>query len=140
MNEFEKAEMEEVQEKVDGWKQTIDEYYDLLEKEVLARHEIKKNDREILEMLQSARSENHDLNDEFIRIQSSYHLQDSDMDIIEKLRKRLEQLYTRFDLIESNMNDNKVAFSHLQEELLLIKETLEIIMTEQAILQKKCRH
>ena len=137
LNEFEKAEMEEVQEKVDGWKQTIDEYYDLLEKEVLARHEIKKNDREILEMLQSARSENHDLNDEFIRIQSSYHLQDSDMDIIEKLRKRLEQLYTRFDLIESNMNDNKVAFSHLQEELLLIKETLEIIMTEQADFAEK---
>ena len=137
LNEFEKAEMEEVQEKVDGWKQTIDEYYDLLEKEVLARHEIKKNDREILEMLQSARSENLDLNDEFIRIQSSYHLQDSDMDIIEKLRKRLEQLYTRFDLIESNMNDNKVAFSHLQEELLLIKETLEIIMTEQADFAEK---
>ena len=137
LNEFEKAEMKEVQEKVDGWKQTIDEYYDLLEKEVLARHEIKKNDREILEMLQSARSENHDLNDEFIRIQSSYHLQDSDMDIIEKLRKRLEQLYTRFDLIESNMNDNKVAFSHLQEELLLIKETLEIIMTEQADFAEK---
>ena len=137
LNEFEKAEMKEVQEKVDGWKQTIDEYYDLLEKEVLARHEIKKNDREILEMLQSARSENLDLNDEFIRIQSSYHLQDSDMDIIEKLRKRLEQLYTRFDLIESNMNDNKVAFSHLQEELLLIKETLEIIMTEQADFAEK---
>ena len=137
LNEFEKAEMKEVQEKVDGWKQTIDEYYDLLEKEVLARHEIKKTDREILEMLQSARSENHDLNDEFIRIQSSYHLQDSDMDIIEKLRKRLEQLYTRFDLIESNMNDNKVAFSHLQEELLLIKETLEIIMTEQADFAEK---
>ena len=137
LNEFEKAEMKEVQEKVDGWKQTIDEYYDLLEKEVLARHEIKKTDREILEMLQSARSENLDLNDEFIRIQSSYHLQDSDMDIIEKLRKRLEQLYTRFDLIESNMNDNKVAFSHLQEELLLIKETLEIIMTEQADFAEK---
>ena len=137
LNEFEKAEMEEVQEKVDGWKQTIDEYYDLLEKEVLARHEIKKTDREILEMLQSARSENLDLNDEFIRIQSSYHLQDSDMDIIENLRKRLEQLYTRFDLIESNMNDNKVAFSHLQEELLLIKETLEIIMTEQADFAEK---
>ena len=85
----------------------------------------------------AARSENHDLNDEFIRIQSSYHLQDSDMDIIEKLRKRLEQLYTRFDLIESNMNDNKVAFSHLQEELLLIKETLEIIMTEQADFAEK---
>ena len=59
------------------------------------------------------------------------------MDIIEKLRKRLEQLYTRFDLIESNMNDNKVAFSHLQEELLLIKETLEIIMTEQADFAEK---
>ncbi len=137
LDEFEKAEMKEVQEKVDGWKQTIDEFYDLLEKEVLARHEIKKNDREILEMLQSARSENLHLNDEFIRIQSSYHLQDSDMDIIEKLRKRLEQLYTRFDLIQSNMNDNKVAFSHLQEELLLIKETLEIIMAEQADFAEK---
>jgi septation ring formation regulator len=137
LNEFEKAEMKEVQEKVDGWKQTIDEFYDLLEKEVLARRDIKKTDHEILEMLQSARSVNHDLNDEFIRIQSSYHLQDSDMDIIEKLGKRLEQLYTRFDLIGNNMNENNVAFSHLQEELFLIKETLELIATEQAEFAEK---
>ena len=137
LNEFEKAEMKEVQEKVDGWKQTIDEFYDLLEKEVLARRDIKKTDHEILEMLQSTRSVNHDLNDEFIRIQSSYHLQDSDMDIIEKLGKRLEQLYTRFDLIGNNMNENNVAFSHLQEELFLIKETLELIATEQAEFAEK---
>jgi septation ring formation regulator len=137
LNEFETAEMKEVQEKVDGWKQTIDEFYDLLEKEVLARRDIKKNDHEILEMLQSTRSVNHDLNDEFIRIQSSYHLQDSDMDIIEKLGKRLEQLYTRFDLIGNNMNENNVAFSHLQEELFLIKETLELIATEQAEFAEK---
>ena len=80
LKEVEKADIEDVQEKVDEWKQRIDEFYDLLEKEVISKHEIKKNDREILEMLQSARSENHNLNDEFIRIQSSYHLQDADME------------------------------------------------------------
>jgi septation ring formation regulator len=137
LSEFEQAEMKEVQEKVDGWKKTIDEFYNLLEKEVLARLDIKKKDREILKMLQTARSVNYDLNDEFIRIQSSYHLQDSDMEIIEKLGKRLEQLHTRFDLIGQSMNENKVAFSHLQEEMLSIKETLEIIASEQAEFAEK---
>ena len=77
--------IDDIQEKVEQWKQSIEQLYDLLEKEVLAKHEIQKNDREILEILQSAKEVNRELSNEFIQVQSSYHLHDSYMDIIENL-------------------------------------------------------
>lgn len=137
LNDFEKISVDDIEEKVEEWKNTIDEFYDLLEKEVLAKQEIKKHDREILNKLQSAKEVNRELNNEFIQIQSSYHLQESYMDMIENLAKRLEQLFTRFDLIENKMSENQAAYSHLQIELVSVEETLHSIITEQAEFAEK---
>ncbi len=131
LNEFETMEIDDIQEKVEEWKQSIEQLYDLLEKEVLAKHEIQKNDREILEKLQSAKEVNRQLSNEFNQVQSSYHLHDSYLDIIEKLSNQLDQLFTRFDLIENNMNANQAAFSHLQVEFTSVKEALETIVADQ---------
>jgi septation ring formation regulator len=137
LNEIEQSETEEMQEKIDQWKENIDYMYDLLEKEVLAKHEIKQRDREILTMLQSAKALNNELNDELIHIQSSYHLQDSDIEIVEKLAKKLDQLFYRFELIEVKVNENQAAYSQLSEEMGDVKETLEIIATEQTAFGEK---
>lgn len=131
LGQFEELDMEEVQKKVDSWKEYIDNLFDLLEKEVLAKHEIKKQDREILDMLESARKVNQDLSTEFIQIQSSYHLQDSYLDVIDKLAKRLTQLNSRFELIESKVHENQAAYSHLKDELMTIKDMVNDIVQEQ---------
>ncbi|WP_338472077.1 septation ring formation regulator EzrA [Niallia sp. XMNu-256] len=137
MTQFEEMDMDEVQVSVEQWKQSIEQLYDLLEKEVLAKHEMKKHDREILEKLQMAKNVNRELNDEFIQVQLSYHLNDSYMDIIEKLAKRLDQLFTRFDLIENKMNDNVAAYSYLQLELTSVRDSLDAIVAEQAEFAEK---
>ncbi|MCQ6274404.1 septation ring formation regulator EzrA [Bacillus sp. V3B] len=137
LNQIEQSEMEEIQGKIDQWKENIDDLYDLLEKEVLAKHEIKQGDREILEMLQTATAVNNELNDELIQIQSSYHLQESDMEVVGELSKKLDQLFYRFELIEIKTNENQAAYSHLREEMLAVKVILGMIAEEQADFAEK---
>ena len=129
--------MEDVHGKVNQWRESIDDLYDLLENEVRAKHEIKQRDREILEMLQSAKTINNELNHELFQIQSSYHLQNSDMEVVGKLAKQLDQLLHRFELIEIKINENQAAYSHLSEEMLAVKVMLEVITTEQAAFAEK---
>ena len=131
LKQVEQADIEEVQKKIDEWKESIEILYDLLEKEVLSKHEIKERDREILEMLQSARKVNKTLNDEIMQIKQIYHLQESDLGITGNIVKRLDQLFKRFELIEFKINENRTSYSHLCEELSAIKAVLESIALEQ---------
>jgi septation ring formation regulator len=133
----EQAEIEDAQKKIEEWKESIDILYDLLEKEVLSKHEIKQRDRETLEMLQSAKKVNRTLNEEIMQIKQIYHLQDEDFGITGNLVKRLDQLFKRFDLIEFKINENHTSFSHLYDELSAIQVVLESIASEQnAFLEK----
>ena len=131
MKHVEQADIEEVQKKIDEWKESIDILYDLLEKEVVSKHEIKERDREILEMLQSARKVNKTLNDEIMQIKQIYHLQETDLGITGNIVKRLDQLFKRFELIEFKINENHTSHSHLCEELSAIKTVLESFALEQ---------
>ena len=134
LKQVEQADIEDVQMKIDEWKESIDILYDLLENEVLSKHEIKQRDHEILEMLYSAREANKTLNDEIMQIKQIYHLQEGDFGITGNLVKRLDQLFKRFELIEFKINENQTSYSHLCEELSAIKTLLESIALEQCFL------
>jgi len=137
LKKVEESEIEDAQKKLAEWKQSIEGLYDSLEKEVLAKHEIKNRDQEILEMLQSARTANYKLNDEIAQVKQIYHLQDADLGITGNLVKRLEQLFNRFELLEFKMNENHTSYSHLCDELSAVKAVIETIATEQAAFGEK---
>jgi len=137
LKRVEESDIEDVQLKIEEWKQSIDILYDSLEKEVLAKHEIQHRDREILDMLQSAKKTNNELNDEIAQIKQIYHLQNTDLGITGNLVKRLEQLFNRFELLEFKMNENHTSYSHLCDELSAVKAVIETIATEQAAFGEK---
>ena len=137
LKQVEQADIEDVQKKIDEWKESIDILYDLLENEVLSKHEIKQRDREILAMLQSAREVNKTLNDEIMQIKQIYHLEEDDFGITGNLVKRLDQLFKRFDLIEFKITENQTSYSHLCDELSAIKTVLESIELEQSSFLEK---
>jgi septation ring formation regulator len=139
LKQVEQADIEDVQMKIDEWKESIDILYDLLENEVLSKHEIKQRDHEILEMLYSAREANKTLNDEIMQIKQIYHLQEGDFGITGNLVKRLDQLFKRFELIEFKINENQTSYSHLCEELSAVKTLLESITLEQSSFLEKIR-
>ncbi|WP_071393824.1 septation ring formation regulator EzrA [Bacillus tuaregi] len=134
---IEEADMEEVQEKVGKWKESIDAVYDLLEKEVMAKHEIHQRDQEILEKLQSAKRMNSELNHELGHVQASYHLQDADLEVVTSLAKQLDQLFKRYELLEYKLDENLTAYSHLSKEMAGVKEMLDLLVVEQAAFSQK---
>lgn len=137
IDKIEVSDMEEIQENVVKWKESIDTVYDLLENEVIAKHEISQRDREILEMLQSAKKVNSELNHEIAHVQESYHLQDADLEVVKSLAKQLDQLFKRYELLEYKMDENMTAYSHLSMDMTAVKEVLDILVAEQAAFSQK---
>ena len=137
LNRVETADLDGVPEQINEWKETIDEIYDLLENEVIAKQKIEQTDREILSMLRSARVDNQDLKKEMVQIQQSYHLEEVDIQAAEIMEKRIEDLFRRFELLEHKVNGNMAAYSHLSNELLEVKDTIDFIVEEQALLSEK---
>ena len=137
LNRVETADLDGVPEQINEWKETIDEIYDLLENEVIAKQKIEQTDREILSMLRSARVDNQDLKKEMVQIQQSYHLEEVDIQAAEIMEKRIEDLFRRFELLEHKVNGNMAAYSHLSNELLEVKDTIGFIVEEQALLSEK---
>ena len=88
--------------------------YDSLEQEVIAKGKIQQTDKEILELLQSARTDNHALKEEIVEIQQSYQLEEADFEITNKLAKRVDELFKRFELLEHKVNSNMASFSHFK--------------------------
>ena len=109
----------------------------VLNKKYLAKHEVKKRDIEILEKLQSAKRVNHELNDEFIHVQSSYHLQDSDMKILEQLSKKIDHLTDRFYLIQDKWDQTSPAYTQINVELSAVGDMIEKIVEEQTQFAEK---
>ena len=88
-------------------------------------------------MLRSARVDNQDLKKEMVQIQQSYHLEDVDIQAAEIMEKHIEDLFRRFELLEHKVNGNMEAYSHLSNELLEVKDTIDFIVEEQALLSEK---
>ena len=137
LNRVETADLDGVPEQINGWKETIDEIYDSLENEVIAKQKIGQTDREILSMLRAARADNHNLKKEMVQIQQSYQLEEVDIQAAEIMEKRIDDLFRRFELLEHKVNGNMAAFSHLSDELVEVKDAINFIVEEQALLSDK---
>ncbi|MBB6445723.1 septation ring formation regulator EzrA [Bacillus benzoevorans] len=135
--QVETADLEGVSERINEWKETIDELYDLLENEVISRQKIGHTDKEILAMLRRAKEDNHNLKREMKQIQQSYQLEEVDIKSTEKIEKRVEEMFRRFELLEHKVNGNTAAYSFLNDELLEVKEAIENIAAEQNTLSEK---
>lgn len=136
-NRVETADLDGVPEQINAWKETIDEIYDSLENEVVAKQTIGQTDREILSMLRAARADNHELKKEMMHIQQSYHLEEVDIQAAEIMEKRIEDLFRRFELLEHKVNGNMAAYSHLNGELQEVKDAIDFIVEEQALLSER---
>lgn len=137
LNRVETANLDGVPEVINEWKETIDELYDLLENEVISRQKIGQTDKDILAMLRQVKEDNHQLKREMKQIQQSYQLEEADLKATEKIEKRVEEMFRRFELLEHKVNGNTAAYSHLSDELLEIKEAIEHIAAEQDTLSER---
>lgn len=125
MELIEKLEVKEVEEGIEETKQNIDLLYDLLEKEVQAKHYIEKYNDETKWMLETTVAANDQLKDEMKLIKQNYFISDSHLEEINQLEKKLTQLLKKFELLEHKIASNETAHSLLMEELEDVRKELQ---------------
>jgi septation ring formation regulator len=125
-------EVEEVEEGLQEIKSKVEMLYDLLEKEVHARHFILQYKDETTEGLIKAKEENDDIQYEMNLVQQGYHLHESDLKAPQELQKKIIQLSKRHELIMNKVESNQTAYSAMSDELKEIRSGLEALNVEQS--------
>lgn len=134
---IEAAEIGEVQKGIEEMKESIEFLFDLLEKEVHAKHFISQNEAETKELLQGVQETNNELQFEIQSVSLSYHIPESEQNLQKELEKKLSQLLKRFELLELNIANHSIAHSLLSEDLQEMKEMLQEVVEEQNSLKEK---
>lgn len=109
----------------------IDNFYDLLEKEVVARKYVDLNCEKLNEILIDVLQVTKEIHNETAFVQQSYRLSDEESEIPKQALKQLENLQKRYELLASRVVEEKSAYSSLQEELIEISEQIEQIQEQQ---------
>lgn len=117
----------------------IDNFYDLLEKEVHAKRFVDKNCNSTSEILNEVVRTAREVSNEAEYVQTSYRLPVEEAEIPKVVLKQLEVIQKRFDLLLSRVNEEKSAYSSLQEELLYISEEIERIQEEQELFSNRLK-
>lgn len=127
----EKADIDNALEGVKEVKQRIDILFDLLEKEVHAKHFVMKNEQTTSNLLGSAEAETKNLAKEVLHVQASYRLSEHDLETMTSIEKELASVYKRYEILMEKLKLNQTAQSIIGEELGEIKEQLDMILEEQ---------
>ncbi|ETP69293.1 hypothetical protein G159_07900 [Planococcus glaciei CHR43] len=116
--------VDETKEKAEEMKERIDSFYEILEKEVKAKHFVDYYKAETGRHLELINRDAHDMHDECLFVQQSYKISESDAAIPKACLEKLEELNRRFDLFKSRTEEDQSAYSNLEEELVYIREEL----------------
>jgi septation ring formation regulator len=128
---IEETKIENALEGIGEVKERIDILFDLLEKEVNAKHFIIQNEKGMSGLLGSVLEEHDSLSNEVKHVQESYHLTDSDFEIQRHLEKQLASVTKHYEILMEKLNMNETALTALCEELKEIKTHIEMIQEEQ---------
>jgi septation ring formation regulator len=134
---IEKAEIEEVEKGIDELKEGIELLFDLLEKEVYAKHFISQNVQGAKELLEASLEENDKLRMESEHVQESYHLPDKELEVLYRTEKRLAHIEKRYELLLERIEQNDTAQTVLSEELQEMKAMLDSVRDEQRAFEEK---
>lgn len=123
--------IEQPKNSVEEMKIKVDSFYELLEKEVEAKHYVDQHKDSTAQFLDKVTLETREMSDECAVVQQSYKIQEQEAKIPKDCLGSLEQLQKRFDLLDSRTQEDQSAYSSLQEELSGIRAELEEVNTTQ---------
>lgn len=121
----------------DEIKERIDSLYEQLEKEVMAKHFVSKEESKAKDLLIDSSERHMDLIEEMRMISDTYHVPDTESDTQERLQKLLTNAIKRYEVLEDKIKEQKVPHTILKEELTAVKEELDIIKEEQTRFSEK---
>ncbi|MBS4202574.1 septation ring formation regulator EzrA [Lederbergia citrea] len=125
------AEVEEVESGMYETKEKIEVLYDLLEKEVYAKHYVFQESEKAGFILDQLKDVNAEIEAETNIVQTSYQLFDNELEMPKSFEKSLSQLTSRYELLKAKITEETTAFTLLSEELKVIEEQLKVLQMEQ---------
>ncbi len=117
--------------RVEEIKEEIEMFYDLLEKEVLAKRYVDQHRQPTEVRLAEVTTITRQTNDEAAYVQQSYRLPEKEAEIPQVCLKQIESLQKRYEMLAHRASEEQLAYSSLQEELTLIANDLENLYEEQ---------
>ncbi|MGM0853532.1 MAG: septation ring formation regulator EzrA [Bacillota bacterium] len=129
---LEELKVEEVEEGIQEIKVKVENLYDLLEKEVHAKHFVHQYKDQTTEGLIKAKEDNEDIQSEVTLVKQGYHLQDADLDTPSEIETKIIQLSKRHEMLMNKEESNETAYSSLSDELKEIRNGLEELNREQS--------
>lgn len=117
--------------RVEEIKDEMETFYDLLEKEVLAKKYVDQHKDHTASRLKEVTTVTRAVSAEAAYVQQSYRLPEKEAEIPQSCLKELEDLAKKFDLLSSRVEEEQSAYSSLQEELNEIAEELDRLYEEQ---------
>ena len=107
----------EAKEGIELIKTEMDELYDQIEKEVLAKHYVIKELPSVEAILIALSSASEKTKQETYVVQESYQLQQEDIQTQRKIEESMLALNDRYEKLSGHLLDQTIAFSILKEEL-----------------------
>ncbi|MHA7138540.1 septation ring formation regulator EzrA [Rossellomorea arthrocnemi] len=129
---LEELNVEEVEEGIQEIKVKVENLYDLLEKEVHAKHFVQQYKDQTTEGLIKAKEDNEDIQSEVTLVKQGYHLQDADLDTPYEIETKIIQLSKRHEMLMNKEESNGTAYSSLSDELKEIRNGLEELNRDQS--------
>lgn len=135
--QLENAEVEVVEQGMNELRDSLNILYDLLEKEVLSKQFVLKNNEKLKDLIASAEVENDKLQAETLMVQQTYHLTDSELEAQRNIEKQVQQISKRYQLLSLKIQDNETASSLISEEMQAVETQIKSLIEEQKVFSAK---
>ena len=97
LTQLEMIEIEKTESGIESIHENVELLYDLLEKEVNAKHFIKQNDPKTKELIETIMHNNKDLLDETLLVQQTYQLSEKDLEVNRSVDKQVTLIVNRYE-------------------------------------------
>lgn len=124
---IEELDIEKAEKGIEELKEKVEVLFDLLEKEVGARHFVIQNTELTNSLLEKVNEGNNTLHDEVLQVLQSYQLTEKDLENERELEKEFSNIFKRYAILIEKVKMNETAQTILGQELAEIKEELDAI-------------
>lgn len=131
IRDIEVTDIDKAEESVKEIRDRVDILFDLLEKEVHAKHFVVLHEKETEDLLHQLQTENEKVNDEVIEVQQSYQIKEDTLDMQRKFDQELTTMNKRFEFLSGKIANHEAAQTELSGELKEIKDQLDDFKTKQ---------
>ncbi|MFP3725026.1 septation ring formation regulator EzrA [Priestia filamentosa] len=117
IGEIEVLNIEEAEASVAAINAKIDGIYDMLEKEARAFQQMNQDIDRISVMIKALQARNHEVKEEALLVQKSYHLTPEELELYQKIDRELKRLTNLYYNIVNKAEQQNIAYSVIFEEL-----------------------